>query len=191
MIRRFTLPVLLVLGTMAWSAAPAQPLTFGAIDGSGDFSHRTDITPRTRFGGLRVSSAAMALNGAGKVRSLRIVLDGSDFDTAYGLLAGRYGPASDTRDFPRWTGFDGGASLSIRKAGPNAVIAFDYPANAATADAGPDPTLIASLLLFAALGLAAGALLYRGHRAKPVPAPQSSMRATLERRLQEGRDLQF
>jgi hypothetical protein len=188
---RFALPALLVLGPMGWSSALAQPLAFGAINGSDDFSHRTDLAPRTRFGGLRVSSQSMALNGSGKVRSLGIVLDGSDFDAAYRLLVGRYGPASDARDFPRWTGFDDGALLSIRKAGANAVISFDYPENAATTESALNPAVIASLLLFAALGLGAGVLLYRGFRAKPMPTPQPSMRATLERRLREGRDLQF
>jgi len=202
---------LATIGLSTGVAAVAEPLTFGTIEGSSDFSDRKDVAEcransdaqaegslcalkRTSFGGLPVKTATMALNAAGKVRSVDIVLDSEAFEPAFQMLVGRYGPPATTRNFPRWSGFDDGAGLAIRKAGPNTIVSFDFPANGAGAETEPDRTLAAALILFAALGLVAGILLYREYgtrRSQPGPIPQPSMRATLERRLREGRDLQF
>jgi hypothetical protein len=197
----------------AGSAAVAEPLTFGAVDGLSDFSHRPDVAEcraaadeqakglrctlkRSRFGGLAVEATAMDLNAAGKVRSVDIVLKDEAFEPAFQMLAGRYGPPATTRNFPRWSGFDDDAGLSIRKSGPNTIVSFHFPANdaAASKTGWPDAALAASLLLFTGLGLAAGVLVFREYgarRRRTILSPQSSMRATLERRLREGRDLQF
>ena len=208
---RVALLAFAVVGLASGSAARAEPLAFGAVNGSDDFSNHTDVgqclatTPdgqnsarrcvlkRSSFGGMPVSSATMTLNPAGKVRSLAIVLEGQDFDLARHLLVGRYGTPATAEPFPRWTGFDDGASIAIRKSRLNAIVSFDFPANAVAASpAIPDGAL--ALLLLAGLGAIAGGFAYRAYGAKqarPARAPQPSMRATLERRLREGRDLQF
>jgi hypothetical protein len=185
------------------AAAQAQPLAFGAVNGEDDYSERADLAQcrpaaddgarqcvlkRSSFGGLPVSSATMTLNPDGKARSLDIVLDAENFDLAYQLLVGRYGPPTAARGFPLWTGFDDGASLTLRRAGARATVSFDFPANAAASSATPGAL---PFLLLAGLGLLAGGLAYRAYGAKRAPVPNISMRATLERRLREGRDLQF
>lgn len=192
----------------AGSAAQAQPLAFGAINGTDDYSERAGVAQcqadgdqdgarhcllkRSSFGGLPVSNATMTLNADGKARSLDVALDGDSFERAYQLLVGRYGPPTATRASPRWTGFDDGASLAIRRTGASTTVSFDFPVNAAVSRA--TPTAALPFLLLAGLGLLAGGLAYRAYgarRARPAPAPNMSMRATLERRLREGRDLQF
>lgn len=190
-----------VLGIIGWSAAEAKPLTFGIVNGADDFSNRAELgacradagrdggsrcaLARASFGGLPVARATLALNPARKPRSLDIVLDAQDYDLAYQLLVGRYGPPTSTRDGPRWSDFDAGASLAIRRSGANATISFDFPENAGAASRQPDTALVVSLLLFAGLGLAAGALFYAARAKRRTPS-ELSMRATLERRVSEG-----
>ena len=209
LVNHVVLLVSAVVGLSGWSAAQAQPLAFGTVNGADDFSKNPDVSQcrpasgqdgmrqcalkRSGFGGLPVSRTAMALNSDGKVRSLGIVLNGQDYDLAYQLLVGRYGPPATTRDFPRWIGFDGDANLSLRRSGPDAIVSFDFPANAAAASS-QGTGIALTLLLFAGLGLVAGGIAYREYgagRAKPARLPQTSMRDTLERRLREGRDLTF
>ncbi len=200
-----------VLAGLAASPALGEPLAFGALNGADDFSRSAEVggcegfsrqtnskaCPLTRnaFGGLAVNDGTVSLNAAGKIRSIGIVLDDADFETAYRLLAGRYGPATATTPFPTWTAFDEGATIAIRQSGPNTLIAFRYPANDVAAwHSNLNTTLIMALLLVFALTLAIGMFLRRRqktHRARPaVPRPQPTMRETLERRLREG-DLQF
>jgi len=205
---------MLVAAALA-SASPAyaEPLTFGAINGADDLSQSSELTgcapgpesgertcqlARTSFGGLAVEKGSATLNADGRIRALRIALDERDHDLARNLLAGRYGPPVATDKGTRWTSFDDGASIAIARARPNTLITFDFPENGAVAaPAGPDGRALLFLMLFAAGAIVTGLMLRRRQRprraARPgiVPAPQPSMRETLERRLQEGRDLQF
>lgn len=203
---------LAALGTPVWAAAPT-PLSFGAINGADDFSGRTDIglcragtaasdgvrtctLARTAFGGLPIARSAMTLNPSGHVRSVTIALDGKDYDAAYRLLQGRYGRPTETAPFPRWRGFGDGAAVTIRRTGSDSSISFDFPANAAAAepDKGLDAGFVRTILVFVLLGLAAGLLGRRFGRARTArfgAAPPMSMRATLDRKLRDGEELQF
>ena len=205
---RFALLACAVIGFSAWAPAQAEPLSFGAINGSGDFSKNTQVAycppaparkndtrtcalTRTSFGGLPVREARMSLNAAGRVQSLHILLDGNDFNRAFELLAGRYGPPTALNGFALWIGFDDGGRLAIRKARAGALISFDFPANKATPlRSAPDPRLAWSLLAFAIAGVGAGLILHRARRTRRTK-PVLSMRDTLERKVREGVDLQF
>ena len=195
------------------SAAPAfaGPLAFGTIDGARDLRTSPDVAAcssgpaptcrllRQTLGGLEVRESVVRLNGEGRPRELDIRLDGEDFDLAYQLLAGRYGPPTSSGDSVAWRGFDAGATLTLARTGADALIAFRYPANefasaspaATPAARGERPLLY--LLAFVALGLIAGGVLSRLRRRTPAQshAPETSMRATLERRLREGKGLEF
>ncbi|HYZ47702.1 MAG TPA: hypothetical protein VE567_02295 [Sphingomonas sp.] len=200
-----------------WSPAHAGPLSFGPIHGDANLAKgemvencvplpaqaraaKTCTLPRATFGGLLIDRAAVELNSAGRVRSLTMLLDRDDYDLAYRLLKGRYGAPTSLKDFPRWTRFYDGETLSIRKGAANTAIAFDFPENAEAApEQSSGPLWYAVLLL--ALAVAAGLVLYRRYRARGRKSrlavatarrgAQVSMRETLERRLREGRDLRF
>ena len=203
-----------ILGLYAWAPAGAEPLTFGAINGTADLSGNTEVAycPKTRsrdaprtcalartsFGGLPVSKGLMTLNPAGRVRSLTILLDGKDHDRATEMLAGRYGPPTNGGNVARWTGFDEGARIAVGKGSSGTVISFDFPANEAVASASaPGARLVWALLFFAAAGIAAVLVLLRARAARQARArarramPTSSLRETLERKIREGVDLQF
>ena len=188
-------------------AAQATPLTFGAINGRDDLSNRTDLAScatelspdgtractltRTSFGGLPVSVGTMTLNAHGSVRSVAILLDADNYDTARQLLAGRYGAPDVAGVRPNWRGFEGNATISIDRVGRNTIVRFEFPENRLAPPAARlNLDLAWELLLFVGVGAAAGILLRRAQRAPSAPASaQPSMRATLERRLREGRDL--
>lgn len=194
------------------SAAPAWagPLAFGTIEGGRDLRSSPDIAAcssapaptcrllRQTLGGLDVRESVVRLNVDGRPRELDIRLDAEDFDLAYRLLAGRYGPPTSSGETIAWRGFDAGATLTLARTGGDALIAFRYPANefAAAAPAEmagtPDRPLL-YVFVFVALGLIAGGVLSRLKRRSRAQAraPEASMRATLERRLREGKGLEF
>ena len=198
------MPRLFLLLT-AFVAAPlhAAPLTFGEIDGTQDFSERTDagacrsegsgfdcVLARTSFGGLPLSQGRMRLDAWGRVRSLDLMLDRRDHDRAYALLAGRYGKPARLQPGAEWTRFDEGARISLRQGRPHALVRFDFPGN----DAGAydlRPAVGWSLLIFTLGGLAVGVGLRRFRRISERPVQPLSMKQTLDRRLSEGRDLSF
>ncbi|MFD1610580.1 hypothetical protein ACFSCW_02045 [Sphingomonas tabacisoli] len=204
-----------VLAFSAAALAAASPkLSFGAINGTDDLSNAASVATcdkdmsggssgkmctlaRTEFGGLPIQRSTLALNAAGKARSLTIALDASDYETAAQMLQGRYGLPERAADVARWRGFADDASISIRRTGEQTLIAFAFPANEA-ANAGPDAQTVWAMLGLTALGLAGGMLLRRGAAARPAHAsvpqhvpPALSMRDTLARRLRNGEDLQF
>lgn len=200
---RLLQPFALGLALIAASAV-AAPLTFGGINGTDDLSGSAELAgcrqttdemrrcqlARQTFGGLDIASSEALLNGAGRVRSLRITVDRADFDLARQMLIGRYGAASN------WTGFDGGARIGIARTPDAAVISFDFPSNAA-AGARLDMRAVWTVLSLLALGLALGWYLFRGRRTRRArrPEPEAraplSMRDTLERRVREGGELRF
>lgn len=203
----------LAYGVALLSAAPALagPLAFGAIDGGRDLRSSPDIAAcssapaptcrllRQTLGGLDVRESVVRLNADGRPRELDIRLDAEDFDLAYQLLAGRYGPPSSSGETIAWRGFDAGATLTLARTGGDALIAFRYPANEVAAPTPveapatvPDRPIL-YLLAFVALGLIAGGVLSRLRRRPKAQAraPEASMRATLERRLREGKGLEF
>lgn len=196
----------LVVCALFAAPAYAEPLTFGAINGTDDLSRNTEIArcapgrdscalTRTTFGGLPIARSQVALNPSGRVRTAEIVLDARHHDLAYQLLAGRYGTPTATQGYPRWTRFDDDARVAIRRAGGDTLISFDYPANAPASTGGAG--LPWPVLLFAGLGLAAGFGAYRvlgRRRARPALAAAGaplSMKATLEGRLRRGEELSF
>jgi hypothetical protein len=201
--------LLLLLSVASAVPAAATPLSFGAFNGAGDFSSSPELggckrdgeggsvcaLARTSFGGLETNRSIVALNGDGRVRRIEIGLDASDYPLAYQLLVGRYGRPVTGGAAPLWNNFDDKAALSIRVVATEALVTFDFPANARAA--GPDTAATVPLLLFLALGLVGGLILSRWRRApipgppSPLPAAEPSMRATLERRIREGGDLTF
>lgn len=188
-------------------AAPALagPLSFGAINGVDDLSRDAAIgrcasdgatcaLTRTSFGGLPVRRSTVSLNSSGRVRAVEIILDDKNYALARQLIAGRYGDPIDSRGSARWTAFDDGAGIAMRRTGTDTAIAFDFPANAASA-AVADTNPAWAFLLLAGIGVAAGFGAYRwnggGRRAPARPGREMSMRETLERRLQRGDELSF
>lgn len=211
--------VCILIGLSASSPAIAAPLTFGAINGSDDFSQTAELGPcaaagdanqppricpltRTAFGGVPITRGTATLNAEGRVRSLDMVMAANHYDLAYQLLVGRYGQPTVTRGFSQWSGFDDGARITISRSKPSTFVTFDFPANDVGArDDAPEEALTMALILLAILAFGAGVAFGRRQamrEAKPALAqssrqanPQISMRETLERRLREGRDLQF
>lgn len=199
----------LLLGLSVAAPAHAEPLTFGAINGTDDLARSAEIVAcrpapggrnndvcllsRRSFGGLSISSATIALNPAGRARSADIVLDASDYEVAYKLLVGRYGPPTTVLGNPKWNDFDDGATIAISASAPSALISFRFPANdAVAAVARPNPMPIVALSLFVALAFVVGLALRRKRSARRI-APtgavsnaEPSMRATLERRMRAG-----
>lgn len=202
----------LACGCALFGAAPvlAGPLTFGTIEGSRDLRGSPDIAAcssaaaptcrllRHTLGGLDVRESVVRLNADGRPRELDIRLDAEDFELANQLLTGRYGPPTSVGETIAWRGFDAGATLTLARTGGDALIAFRYPANdfasvaptEAKATGGDQPLVF--ILVFAALGLVAGGVLSRLRRPpERAPNAEASMRATLERRLREGKGLEF
>ena len=195
--------ILLLLPALAAAPLHAAPLTFGEIDGIQDYSDRPDVAAcssvdsghdcvlaRTSFGSVPLTRGQMALDAWGRVRSLQLVLDREDHDRARSLLSGRYGKPTIVEPQPQWNRFDRDARIGLRREGPNAFVTFEYPRNDASAY-DLRPSVIWTLLLFTLGGLATGAVLRRARR-KPRQSTQPvSMKHTLERRMREGRELNF
>jgi hypothetical protein len=192
-----------ILLLIAIAAAPlhAAPLTFGEIDGRQDFSRRPDVAvcsskangfdcvlTRTSFGGLPLSQGRMVLDAWGRVRSLQLELEPEDYDRARTLLVGRYGKPAALEPRSLWDRFDDDARISLRRERPRTLVMFDYPRNDAAAY-DLRPSVIWTLLLFTLGGIAAGAALRRARNRRP--AQPVSMKQTLERRMREGRELNF
>lgn len=189
--------------------AAAEPLSFGAIDGSADLSGSAAADActerdedggadcrlrRTSFGGLPVERATLTLNEEGRAREVDLRLAAGDYEQARQLLQGRWGEPSRTAPWPEWRRFDDGAHIAIARAGDGTRVRYRWPANDVAAAPPPgrlDPAIAISLLLFVLLGLAAGLVLARTRRARAAAAPPLTMREALERRLREGRDLQI
>lgn len=186
-------------GLAAAGAAGAEPLVFGALDGTRDLSGAPALAgcaraarageavcrlARDEFGGLTMLGSRALLNGAGRLRALDILLDREALGTARALLAGRYGPPGPSADgAPVWR-FDAGARLTLRQTVAGTLIAFDFPANAAAPAPPPPPATAAAagsagldgaaetlpLLLVAAVALAlAGRAWWRRRRPPPRP----------------------
>jgi hypothetical protein len=193
--------VLLLLTALAAAPLHAAPLTFGEIDGRQDFSRRPELAvcsskasgfdcvlTRNSFGGLPLSQGRMVLDAWGRVRSLQLELDREDYERARTLLVGRYGKPASLEPRSLWNRFDDDARISLSKGRPRTLVMFDYPRNDAAAY-DLRPSVIWTLLLFTLGGLAIGALLRRARQRRPTQPV--SMKQTLERRMREGRELNF
>jgi hypothetical protein len=196
------------IGLALASPAQAEPLRFGAINGSDDLSGDTEVAScpsrsffgghwqtctlaRTSFGGIPIESGAMTLKPDGRVEAVRIRLEDADYDLAYRFLVGRYGRPMAVEGGAQWNRFDDGGRVAISKSGASTDILFAFPSNDAAA--APGPERFWSLALFVLLGIGAGQLLRQRQKVRRfhrLPA-QPSMRETLERRLRENRDPQF
>jgi hypothetical protein len=159
---------------------------------------------RRSFGGLDIRSSALSLDEAGRPVALEIALTAEDARIAAELLEGRYGPARRSGETLAWQSFDDDALLTLAPRGMRTIVTFRFatpgitaigaaPA-ASAASAGRDARPALSLLAVSLLALVAGIfLLWRNRRRRAaVPAePEPSMRATLEKRLRDGRGLEF
>lgn len=207
----------LFAGAALAAAAPvaAAPLTFGEIASDTDLSRAPELAScapaeanattcrllRQTLGGIDIRESAVRLNAAGRPASIDIRIAGEDAELADQLLAGRYGAPAARGDRTEWRGFDDGATLSLIRAGDSAVIGFRYPANAvapameAPATPGARQRAIVYMLVFLAVGLITGGLVARMRRPRRSAivsgVPEMSMRATLERRLRDGKGLDF
>lgn len=201
MSREFVAVALLALA--AASPIDARPLEFGTVDGRADLSGDDELTAcasgqdgakvcalrRTSFGGLPINRSEIALNADGRATSLSFWLDRADREAARQLLVGRYGAGRTDGAATRWSGFDDGAEISIAPDAGGTKIQFAFPGNRAVARrAGVDTDAVWSLLAFCLAGIGLGLLIQRSRR--PVRR-EPSMRDVLERRMREGRDLQF
>lgn len=209
----------LVLGCvlLSWGGmAAAAPLTFGEIGPdtrpavlarladcpapAGDDVEASCTLRRRTFGGLDIRSSRLSRDEAGRPVALDIGLAAEDARIAAELLEGRYGPAQRSGDTLAWSGFDNGGVLTLAPRGIRTVIAFRFAAPDIAPAAAPAPVARSNprpalyLLGLSLLGLLAGTLFLRRNRRPRVVAPppeEPSMKATLEKRLRDGRGLEF
>jgi hypothetical protein len=209
---------LATVALLAATPALAAPLTFGEIASDTDLSRAPELALcapapsddarpaecrllRQSLGGIEIRDSDVRLNAEGRPTSIDIRIAGEDADLAYQLLVGRYGAPAAEGARTDWRGFDDGATLSLVRGGDAAVIGFRYPVNAAAAEAaaplgaGARQRALVYMLVFIAVGLITGGLLARMRRPRRTAvastAPEMSMRATLERRLRDGKGLEF
>lgn len=203
MLRALTTLVL----TLSALAAPlrAEPLSFGEVNGidrpadgargSCRETHEGEHVcafRRTHFGPLPINRSALFLNADGRARSLTFWFDRGDYADVSQLLQGRYGAPGEQGGATRWTGFDDGATVELGLKDRSTRVDFSFPQNASVRSEQPiDRRAVWSVLAFVLIGLTAGALLYRARKRRAAPPPEPTMREVLERRMREGRDLQF
>lgn len=198
----------------------AAPLTLGEIGAETDLSAAPQLVlcpserstggercrlARQSIGGMAIRDSIVELNAAGRPRDIQIVIAGEDHDLARDLLTGRFGAPSRVGPTIAWLGFDGKAGLTLSHTGTDAVIAWRFPENAVASASAPGTAggdkwngerPLVYLLAFAVLGLIVGGVLSRLRRRerprRPArAAPETSMRATLERRMRDGKGLEF